>query len=31
LIASEHRRRLAWFEEHQGEVSPSPAPPGGLD
>ena len=30
-ISPEHRRRLAWFEEHQGEVSPSPAPlDGGL-
>src|ERR1035441_9234724 len=30
-ISSEHRRRLAWFEEHQGEVSASPGPlPGGL-
>jgi putative restriction endonuclease len=25
-ISPEHRRRLAWFEEHQGEVSPAPAP-----
>ena len=24
-ISPEHRRRLAWFEEHQGEVSPAPA------
>ena len=23
-ISPEHRRRLAWFEEHQGEVSPAP-------
>ena len=30
-ISPEHQRRLAWFEEHQGEVSPSPAPlDGGL-
>jgi hypothetical protein len=30
-ISPEHRRRLAWFEEHQGEVSPAPAPlEGGL-
>jgi putative restriction endonuclease len=30
-IGPGHRRRLAWFEEHQGEVSPSPAPlDGGL-
>jgi len=30
-ISPEHRRRLAWFEEHQGEISPSPAPlEGGL-
>jgi hypothetical protein len=30
-ISSEHRRRLAWFEEHQGEISASPAPlAGGL-
>ena len=30
-ISPEHRRRLAWFEEHQGEVSASPGPlPGGL-
>jgi hypothetical protein len=30
-ISPEHRRRLAWFEEHQGEVSPAPAPlDGGL-
>ena len=25
-ISPEHRRRLAWFEEHQGEVSPIPGP-----
>jgi putative restriction endonuclease len=25
-ISLEHRRRLAWFEEHQGEVSASPDP-----
>src|SRR5580704_2017582 len=25
-ISPEHLRRLAWFEEHQGEVSPAPAP-----
>ena len=25
-ISPEHRRRLAWFEEHQGEVSASPGP-----
>lgn len=25
-ITPEHRRRLAWFEEHQGEVSPIPGP-----
>jgi len=30
-ISPEHRRRLAWFEEHQGEVSASPGPlAGGL-
>jgi putative restriction endonuclease len=30
-ISPEHWRRLAWFEEHQGEVSASPAPlAGGL-
>ncbi len=30
-ISPEHRRRLAWFEEHQGEVSSAPAPlPGDL-
>lgn len=30
-ISPEHRRRLAWFEEHQGEVSPAPGPlAGGL-
>lgn len=30
-IGPEHRRRLAWFEEHQGEVSASPGPlAGGL-
>ena len=30
-ISPEHRRRLAWFEEHQGEVSPIPGPlPDGL-
>jgi putative restriction endonuclease len=30
-ISLEHRERLGWFEEHQGEVSPSPAPlPGPL-
>ena len=30
-ISPEHRRRLAWFEEHQGKVSPSPPPlDGGL-
>jgi hypothetical protein len=30
-ISPEHRRRLAWFEEHQGEVTASPAPlAGGL-
>jgi putative restriction endonuclease len=28
-ISFEHQRRLAWFEEHQGEVTPSPAPLGG--
>lgn len=25
-ISPEHRRRLAWFEEYQGEVSPIPGP-----
>ena len=25
-ISPSHRRRLAWFEEHQGEVSPFPEP-----
>ena len=25
-ISPSHRRRLAWFEEHQGEVSPFPGP-----
>ena len=25
-ISPEHRRRLAWFEEHQGEVSAIPGP-----
>jgi putative restriction endonuclease len=25
-ISPEHRDRLAWFEEHQGEVSPAPVP-----
>jgi putative restriction endonuclease len=30
-ISPEHRRRLAWFEEHQGQVSPAPEPlAGGL-
>ena len=30
-ISPEHQRRLAWFEEHQSEVSPAPAPlEGGL-
>jgi hypothetical protein len=30
-ISPEHKRRLAWFEEHQGEVSASPGPlPDGL-
>jgi hypothetical protein len=30
-ISPDHRRRLAWFEEHQGEVSPAPGLlPGGL-
>lgn len=31
-ISPEHRRRLAWFEEHQGEVSsiPGPLPDGQL-
>jgi putative restriction endonuclease len=30
-ISPEHRRRLAWFEEHQGEVSAIPGPlAGGL-
>jgi putative restriction endonuclease len=30
-ISPEHRRRLAWFEDHQGEVSSAPAPlAGGL-
>lgn len=30
-ISPEHRRRLAWFEEHQGEVSSAPTPlPGDL-
>ena len=30
-ISPEHRRRLAWFEEHQGEVSVFPGPlAGGL-
>jgi putative restriction endonuclease len=25
-ISAEHQRRLAWFEEHRGEVSPIPGP-----
>ena len=25
-ISAEHQRRLAWFEEHQGEVSAFPEP-----
>jgi putative restriction endonuclease len=25
-ISPEHRRRLAWFEEHEGEVSAIPGP-----
>jgi hypothetical protein len=25
-VSPEHRQRLAWFEEHEGEVSPFPAP-----
>jgi hypothetical protein len=25
-ISPSHRRRLAWLEEHQGEVSPFPGP-----
>jgi hypothetical protein len=30
-IGPDHRDRLAWFEEHQGDVLPSPVPlPGGL-